>query len=499
MFAVTLDNARWSLASAPLAGLTIQPSLFTSAGNTQHSSIYVCVFVLNNDWLHPRPLLSDSSAFGSMGLLTLHFTAILPSSIGPISNDLIHPWILIPLLSLEPPQNFQFMMTTPAMTSDIPAGQVESRILKGVLIDFGPGAGVLSIKHPSDYSAIQLSCNMPHRNAENLAAYMFAFFREPVGLSRIHIISDPDACPVIAQVQVKDPGFAARIKSKFDGYVKFVPKTGISIKRVTVDIKYEASDIPPHIPAIRRHLLHDRHARLRMQEGSAVYECAVCLTEAEDPYRTACGHLYCGTCFDSQCRSVTKDDIPIRCLGNSGKCSRTFLLPELKLILQPKSFEHFLERSFTIYIRTTETVQECPNFHCHGTYRPSTDGSVILCFKCSTPICTTCQAPSHSGMTCAMYRRVGSVVYETWGFNKDIRKCPRCRNLIEKTGGCERVDCLCGAGFCWRCMELWDEEGRCRCVKAVGGEVKKENESLREEGVGRGGEGGQAVKMYMRN
>lgn len=381
------------------------------------------------------------------------------------------------------------------MTSDILAGQMESRIFKGVLVNFGPGANVLGIKHPSDYSAIHIACSMPHRNAGDLATYMFHFFGEPVGLSRIHIISDPDACPAIAHVQVEDPIFAARIKRNFDGYVKRVLKNKFAINKVAVEMKYEAAVTSPHVPAIRRHLLKDHHARLKMRENlAAVNECAVCLTEAEAPYLTACGHLYCRACLDSQCHSLIKDDFPIGCLGDAGNCSRIFLLPELKLILLDKAFSHLLDTSFTTYIQTTDAIQACPSSLCNGTYRPSADGSVISCFKCNIPICTTCQAPSHSGMTCATYQRAGEAVFEKWAVGgMDVKKCPGCRNLIEKTGGCERVDCRwCGAGFCWRCEEVWDERGRCECLRGAGGvrgEKGEKVEALREKGVISGGEG----------
>ncbi len=39
------------------------------------------------------------------------------------------------------------------------------------------------------------------------------------------------------------------------------------------------------------------------------------------------------------------------------------------------------------------------------------------------------------------------------------RPCPQCRVLIERAQGCDRMRCLCGASFCWRCGL-----DRCRCV-----------------------------------
>ena len=383
------------------------------------------------------------------------------------------------------------MATRPTTTSDISEGQVETRILKGALVNFGPGANVLSMKHPSDYSAIQISCSMPLRTAANFATCMFGLFREPVGLPRIHVITGPDACPDVAHVQVKDPSFATRIKAKFDRHSRFVRRTKIAIKEVAVDIHYEASDNTPDVTAITRDLLQDRLATLRIEKDPTVSECAVCLTEAEDPYVTACGHLYCRSCLSSQCHSVGKGDIPIRCLGDAGECLRIFPLPELKPVLQSDLFEQLLDQSFALHVQTIDTIQECPTAHCRQTYRTSTDGSVLTCVECSTPTCTTCQAPSHSGVTCATYRRVGTADFETWSSsNKGIRKCPRCRNLIEKTAGCDRVKCRCGAGLCWRCMELWDENRQCRCRRAVWGSGAGKDGLLSDESYEKGGNAG---------
>lgn len=373
------------------------------------------------------------------------------------------------------------MAYTPAIAPVVTAGQVESRVLNGALVDFGPGADVLGMKHSSDYSAIHFSCKTALRTAGDIVTYMYAFFQEPVTLSRVHVLTGPDVCPVVAHVQVKDPAFAARVQSESDRYSKLVPQSRSSVRRVPVEIGYETSLDPAYMADIRLHLLKDRHARLRLGPGPAAPECAVCLTEAEDPYLTPCGHRYCRACFVGQCSSVTKkQEIPLRCLGDSGKCSRIFLLPELKHLLPADHFDQLLTKSANIHFRTITTINPCPTPDCPQTHRATTDGSVLTCAACSVPICTTCHSPSHSGLTCATYQsanhaRLGSVKghgRQSPGFDggeDTIRKCPRCRNLVEKAGGCDRMECrCCWAGFCWRCMEVWDAAGRCACLRERG-------------------------------
>ena len=374
------------------------------------------------------------------------------------------------------------MATTTATTSDITANQVKTCILNNALVTFGPGADVLSMLHPSDYSAIRFSCPQARCTAGQMAMYLYSSFDEVVGVSRIHIVTDPDECPAVAHVQVQDPTFAARIKGRFDRYLTWVPQTKMTIVQVPVEIGYESSSgDQPNIPGLQLQLLRDRHAMIRARDRPAAPECAVCLTEAEESILTPCRHRYCRACFIAQCSSITDNEqgeIPLRCLGDSGTCSRIFLLPELDQLLDPPIFDHLLSQSLTLHLKTLTTIIPCPTPDCNHQYRSRTDGLVLTCPKCSNPICTTCQTPSHAGMTCRIYQKTGKKIgYERWWLEnkEDIRKCPRCRNLVEKVaGGCRRMTCgCCRAGFCWSCMEVWDEGGRCRCTRGKDGKVKE--------------------------
>ncbi|RKP04952.1 hypothetical protein THASP1DRAFT_3660, partial [Thamnocephalis sphaerospora] len=36
------------------------------------------------------------------------------------------------------------------------------------------------------------------------------------------------------------------------------------------------------------------------------------------------------------------------------------------------------------------------------------------------------------------------------------QRCPDCRVAVERTHGCPRIQCRCGAQFCYRCSSKWD-------------------------------------------
>ena len=195
-------------------------------------------------------------------------------------------------------------------------------------------------------------------------------------------------------------------------------------------------------------------------------DCAVCWTEAEDAYRTPCGHFYCGSCFASQCSSAGEGDLPVRCFGDSGNCLKVLEILEIKNALPPEAFEQLLEESFTTHIRTNpKSFQYCPTPDCQQIYRVSSDGVIFTCPACLTPICTTCQVISHDDITCELYKRIGTEGNEDfrkWKQENNVKDCPVCKVPIQKSYGCNHMECSnCKTHICWVCMETFDEAGKC--------------------------------------
>ena len=183
---------------------------------------------------------------------------------------------------------------------------------------------------------------------------------------------------------------------------------------------------------------------LVLDEGTADRpDCAVCWTEAEDAYRTPCGHFYCRDCFVSQCSSASDGDVPVRCFGDSGECLQVLTIAEIKNTLPSEAFEQLLEDSFTTHVRThPQSFQYCPTPDCQQIYRVSSTGVNFTCPACLTPVCTSCHVVSHDGMTCELYRRVqteGDEEFRTWKRENEVKDCPECKVPIEKSAGCNHM------------------------------------------------------------
>ena len=186
-------------------------------------------------------------------------------------------------------------------------------------------------------------------------------------------------------------------------------------------------------------------------------DCSVCLTPASDPFQTTCDHIYCKSCFAHQCSAATSNGtIPIRCLGESDKCSHIFTLEELKTYLTHASFEQLLETSFEKYVRTnSRSLRHCPTPDCPSIYRPITGWDKWLCHSCLNITCVSCQAQEHYDMSCEAYQAAikAEEKFTKWKEENNVKECSKCDAPIEKINGCNHIECTnCANHICWQCM-----------------------------------------------
>lgn len=191
--------------------------------------------------------------------------------------------------------------------------------------------------------------------------------------------------------------------------------------------------------------------------------CPVCWMEPEDPVSGACGHTYCRDCMAGQCSSAADGaGLPLRCIGASATCDHVFTLTEIQDTIPESVFENLLESSFTSHVRAQpEIFQYCPTPDCDRIYRSSTDGRIFLCDNCITPVCTACHAVAHDGITCTEAKELGSeseIAFAKWKQEQeDVKSCPKCKTVIEKTYGCNHMQCFgCKVHICWFCLDIFD-------------------------------------------
>lgn len=246
-----------------------------------------------------------------------------------------------------------------------------------------------------------------------------------------------------------------------DGFRRIVEKLGK--KAVRLNITASPKSITVHGSSQdadwARAVLQEEPSPTTKTDAEEQTTCAVCFCNATERYITPCGHIYDRECFVNQCLSADGKDIPIKCLGFSGKCQTVIPFTELEAALSRDQLDTLLEVSFTHRIRTNpDKYQYCPTAGCDQVYEVSDDGKIFTCSTCLTSICTNCATASHEGLTCSQYKSaiLGDDAFAEWKRKNNARDCPKCGCTIQKSEGCNHMECkVCKAHICWVCMKVF--------------------------------------------
>ncbi|KAG9044137.1 hypothetical protein FS837_008731 [Tulasnella sp. UAMH 9824] len=104
----------------------------------------------------------------------------------------------------------------------------------------------------------------------------------------------------------------------------------------------------------------------------------------------------------------------------------------------------------------------CPNADCGKDLEiqePKPEYDRGQCAECETKVCLECRAMFHDGLSCAENKALiapEDKLFYSFAKKRLMRRCPQCQMVVAKDpGGCNRVTCVCGYQFCWRCGGLY--------------------------------------------
>ena len=199
-------------------------------------------------------------------------------------------------------------------------------------------------------------------------------------------------------------------------------------------------------------------SKYQVEDGET---CPVCYDTIDQPHRLACGHAYCNGCLHHFLLTVSDTkQFPLSCIGDEGKCNLPIPLPVIRRFLLPVQFKHLLEVSFREHLaRNPEKFRYCNTPDCPEIYSLESDsgGGIFKCPSCFVSVCASC-GDDHDGFSCEELKihRDQEISLAGWAeSNKDVRRCPKCKIMIEKNGGCNHMTCPeCKVHICWRCMAV---------------------------------------------
>ena len=174
-------------------------------------------------------------------------------------------------------------------------------------------------------------------------------------------------------------------------------------------------------------------------------------TQAAKLIVAPCGHQYCQGCIRRMGYIALQntDQFPVRC------CSQQIPARRVRSTLDSKGRETYKSRLEEYMVPPGERWY-CPQTKCGRWIRPrylKPGSRHHKCPYCRTPICPTCRDIAHESRGCTSDPGLAEVLqvarHHRW------QRCFNCHAMIEKTTGCNHVQCTCSAEF-WYVDSSWD-------------------------------------------
>ncbi|ELP91237.1 ariadne RING finger, putative [Entamoeba invadens IP1] len=192
-------------------------------------------------------------------------------------------------------------------------------------------------------------------------------------------------------------------------------------------------------------------------EKMLTFNCSVCMEDVpfDDTYINVCGHRFCKSCVRDSIKYQMKQTWEkVHC--QEGGCFQVIDISDILLynLIEDKALlQNYTER---LDKKTFETsIKLCPK--CHKELFLVCDKGMAACVYCEYTFCRECLEPWHVGRTCEQWKEFIKNEDENkermvqW-IKQNTKICPRCKNPIQKNGGCNHMTCRCGHQFCWLCM-----------------------------------------------
>ena len=186
-------------------------------------------------------------------------------------------------------------------------------------------------------------------------------------------------------------------------------------------------------------------------------ECGICYDTLTDKniHTNQCGHSFCVNCIrDHITISINNNNLDITCPSTS--CQSIYDIGEIYKIVGYDTFEkykNFLVIKHNGMVKKKLKIVRC--IKCNSGIMKNNKNNNVVCYECGYKFCFDCQI-KHTGISCKKYikwknkNKNRDKYFKKYLKNMIFKKCPECKILINKKGGCNHVTCEnCGVGFFW--------------------------------------------------
>ncbi|KAJ6236378.1 e3 ubiquitin-protein ligase ari5-related [Anaeramoeba flamelloides] len=213
-----------------------------------------------------------------------------------------------------------------------------------------------------------------------------------------------------------------------------------------------------------------------LNESKKIYKpkgnmCQTCFCQLKksDKIALKCQHAFCNECWVNYLTFRIKEQRVDDLFCQSYQCYERVTEGFLKEVVDEENYKKYQWTLAKSFVSQNPENAWCPAPNCD---RACTKGMIqrgtnVEC-SCGHRFCFNCKEEAHSPANCddvAVWLKKCKDDSETFNWlMANTKPCPKCKNLIEKNGGCNHMTCRknsggCGYEFCWICLGDWAKHG----------------------------------------
>lgn len=195
--------------------------------------------------------------------------------------------------------------------------------------------------------------------------------------------------------------------------------------------------------------------------------CGICFTEPPIAL-LPCGHSsYCAGCWTEYARTAVEEGkagLRLKCPTEA--CVVRLRPSDFRRICSGEVLERYQRFELEAFVDGGRRLAWCPGPRCElAVELPIFSQAQKIECPCGTQWCSGCKADQHIPVSCDVVKEWGALRMDanaSW-IALHTKPCPKCKNPIEKNGGCMHMTCRppsgCGHDFCWICLANWNIHG----------------------------------------
>ncbi|KAK6279504.1 hypothetical protein POUND7_019771 [Theobroma cacao] len=198
------------------------------------------------------------------------------------------------------------------------------------------------------------------------------------------------------------------------------------------------------------------------QEPDSDFTCEICIeiVSANNKFknRSMCKHDFCSDCIAKyiEAKVLEYNIANISCPALD--CEFSLDPISCRPVISNHLFNKWCDLlcSATVLEYYSDRSVYCPYRDCSALIVNECNDKVdrSTCPNCKKKFCFRCKSPWHAGYGCRekrMFRDKNDVLAGQLIEKMKWTRCPKCRNAVERKGGCMLIDCRCGNLFCHAC------------------------------------------------